>query len=115
MVLRGIAWKCYTASMTASDIQKRLTKNASQQQALLTEFSRAVGEGDTAKQAALQKQLARLVSEMQRLNDEQQYEQRAARIAPGRPRARVVGKTIREATLDILDEIGVAVSPATIS
>jgi len=101
--------------MTLVEIQTRLTKNAVQQQQLLSEFTSAVAAGDTAKQALLQKQLAKLTSEMQHLSDEQHYARGADHDIQPRSRARVTGKTIREQALDIMDEIGVAVSPATIS
>jgi len=101
--------------MTLIEIQNRLTKNAVQQQKLLGQFSAAVASGDTATQGLIQKQLAKLTSEMQHLSEEQHYTQSADRTVQPRPRARVTGKTIREQALDIMDEIGVPVSPATIS
>jgi hypothetical protein len=101
--------------MNIFDIQLRLTKNAAQQQEVLGEFSAAVAAGDTAKQALLQKQLAKLTSEMQHLSEEQHYARSADRTDQPRSRARATGKTIREQALDIMDEIGVPVSPATIS
>jgi hypothetical protein len=107
--------ECYTLHMTLSDVQRRLTKNAEQQQKLLGEFSAAVAKQDTSKQAAIQQQLLKLATEMQHLSDEQHYARTIDRPETIRPRSRATGKTIREQSLDILDEIGVPLSPATIS
>jgi hypothetical protein len=100
---------------TATDLQRRLTKIVGQQQDLLTQFNQALLGGDTAQQAALQKQIHRLSAEMQRLTDDLRYAQNESRTAISRPRARVAGKAMREIVLDILDEVGVPLAPSTIS
>src|SRR5262249_53003792 len=100
--------------MTHDEIHTRLTQNTAHQEQLLTDFRNALAVGDMVKQTAIQQQLAKLLSEMQRLNSEQRYAKSSSSPATPRPRARATGKTIREQVLDILDEIGVPVSPATI-
>jgi hypothetical protein len=98
-----------------TEIQRRLTKIVGQQQDLLTQFNQALVGGDTAQQAALQKQIHRLSAEMQRLTDDLRYAQNESRTTLSRPRARVAGKAMREIVLDILDEVGVPLAPSTIS
>lgn len=117
MVLHGKAWNVmlYFMTQTMSNIQRRLTKVVEQQQKLLAGFNEALSAADTTKQASIQKELHRLSVEMQRLTDDFRYEQAELRNMPARPRARATGKTIRELVLDILDEVGVPLSPSTIS
>jgi hypothetical protein len=97
-------------------IKRRLDTVVSRQQALLVEFTSAVATADLARQAELQKEIAKLYAEMQRLGEELRYAEREdfAAAAP-RPRSRAPGKTMRELALDIADEVGVPLSPATIS
>ncbi len=98
-----------------TDIQKKLSKITLQQQGLLKAFSDALAAGDIAKQAEIQRKLARLVAEMQRLGDEQRFAQLHDGAPLSRTRARITGKTLREQVLDALDELGVPVPPSTLS
>lgn len=96
-------------------IQSRLEAVVSRQQVLLAAFSSAIGTGNFAEQGQIQKDLNRLSSEMQRLTDELRYAESEERPVGLRPRPRAPGKTMREVVLDIVDEVGVPLAPATIS
>jgi hypothetical protein len=96
-------------------IQSRLEAVVSRQQVLLAAFSSAIGTGNFAEQGQIQKDLNRLSSEMQRLTDELPYAESEQRPVGLRPRPRAPGKTMREVVLDIVDEVGVPLAPATIS
>lgn len=98
-----------------SDLKQRLGLVVERQQALLTAFNEALQAGDSVKQAAIEPQLRKLSSEMRRLTDERRYVQLVQNVAVPRMRSRATGKTGRELVLDALDEIGVPVSPSTIS
>lgn len=116
----GIAWKnveCYVGCMsqTVTDIQHRLTKIVEQQQTLLATFNTALLAGDFAEQGRVEPQLRKLSAELQRLSEDLRYAHADDRMASPRPRPRASGKTMREQVLDIADEVGIPLSPSTIS
>jgi hypothetical protein len=103
-------------NQTMTSLQNTLEKKVLQQQKLLADYTTALKSGDFTKQLAIQKQMTQLMAEMQRLSDEQRYAQAAAgRVLPDKPKSKAPGKTMREQVLDALDEMGVALSPSTIS
>ena len=115
----GLAWKsteCYMCIMSnlESELKRRLQQVVDRQQGLLGDFNAALVAGELAKQAAIEPQLRKLQAEMQRLSDELRYVQLEQNVAVPRTRSRT-GKTMREIALDVIDEIGVPVSPSTIS
>jgi hypothetical protein len=97
------------------ELKQRLQAVVDRQQRLLGDFNAALLAGDRAKQAEIEPQLRKLQAEMQRLSDELRYVQLEQSVSTPRPRARITGKTVREIALDAIDEIGVPVSPSTIS
>src|SRR6185295_20263617 len=99
----------------APAIQRRLETIVERQQVLLTSFTDAIGSSDVARQGEIQKELVRLQAEMRRLTDELRFAERDERGSGPKPRSRAPGKTLREFVLDIVDEVGVPLSPATIS
>ena len=116
----GLAWKSmegYVCLMNdlESSLKRRLQQVVDRQQGLLGDFNAALISGERKKQAAIEPQLRRLQAEMQRLSDELRYVQLEQNVAAPRARARLTGKTMREIALDVIDEIGVPVSPSTIS
>jgi hypothetical protein len=106
---------CYSMTTNAQAIQRRLDTIISRQQSLLAAFSSVIGSGDIARQGQIQKELSRLSAEMQRLTEELRYAEIEERPAGARARSRAPGKTMRELVLDIVDEVGVPLAPATIS
>jgi hypothetical protein len=96
-------------------LKQRLQQVVNRQQSLLGDFNAALIAGDRGKQAAIEPQLRKQQAEMQRLSDELRYVQLEQNVAAPRVRARMTGKTVREIALDAIDEIGVPVSPSTIS
>jgi hypothetical protein len=109
--------ECYKDAMNdpAADLKQRLRQVVHRQQELLGDFNAALMAGEHVKQAAIEPQLRNLQAEMQRLSDELRFIQLARDVAGPRTRARTTGKTVREIALDAIDEIGVPVSPSTIS
>ena len=107
--------ECYVPTMgkPTNKLKRRLAAVIEQQQDLLTAFGAALAAGDVVEQGRTQAQLRKLQAEMQRLNDDLQYTVTENEFM--RPRARATGKTIREQVLDIIDELGVPLAPATIS
>jgi hypothetical protein len=97
-----------------SDLMQRLQAVVDRQQKLLGDFNAALVAGDRAKQSVVEPQLRKLQAEMHRLSDEFRYVQLEQSVSP-RGRTRMTGKTVREIALDAIDEIGVPVSPSTIS
>jgi hypothetical protein len=107
--------ECYVGTMnTTDDAKRRLSKVIEQQQELLGELSRLLTTGDAAAQDNVQKRLQRLTAEHQRLAAELRFAELEGRDIPATPRARASGKTLREQTLDVLDEVGVPLSPTAI-
>lgn len=117
MALHGKAWNDIVRSMSnsESDLKQRLQQVVDRQQSLLGNFNAALIAGENAKQAAIEPQLRKLQAEMQRLADELRYVQLEQTVSQPRTRTRMTGKTVREIILDAIDEIGVPVSPSTIS
>ena len=116
----GLAWKDVEDYMGAmsdleSNLKQRLQQVVNRQQSLLADFNSALIAGDRTKQVAIEPQLRKQQAEMQRLTDELRYVQLEQNVAAPRTRARMTGKTVREMALDAIDEIGVPVSPSTIS
>jgi hypothetical protein len=109
--------ECYVQSMNTGPhaIQHRIETIIRRQQTLLAAFGTAMTSGDHARQGEIQKELTKLGAEMQRLTDELRYADLDGPRANVRTRSRAPGKTMRELALDVADEIGVPVSPATIS
>lgn len=109
--------ECYVDAMIdiATDLKQRLQQVVNRQQGLLGDFNAALIAGDRIKQAAIEPELRKLQAEMQRLSDELRYVQLEQNVSLPRKRTRITGKTIREIALDAIDEIGVPVSPSTIS
>ncbi|MEZ5996404.1 MAG: hypothetical protein R3C25_11720 [Hyphomonadaceae bacterium] len=102
-------------STTESTLKQRLQDAVTRQQALLGDLNGALISGDRAKQAATETQLRKLQAEAQRLSDELRYVQLEQSVSAPRAQARLTGKAAREIALDAIDEIGVPVSPSTIS
>jgi hypothetical protein len=100
---------------TESDLKQRLQQVVDRQQRLLGDFNTALMTSDRAKQAEVEPQLRKLQAEMQRLSDELRYVRLEQNAGAPRARTRMTGKTVREVALDAIDEIGVPVSPSTIS
>lgn len=96
-------------------IQRRLETLVDRQKQLLTDFGEAIVSKDSVAQAELQKEMSRLQAEMQRLTDDLRYVELEDRAGGAKPRSRAPGKPIRELILDIVDEVGVPLAPATIS
>lgn len=107
--------ECYIELMNEADLKQRLQQVVDRQQVLLGDFNAALMAGDRAKQAAVEPQLRKLQAEMQRLSDELRYVQLEQSVGSPRVQARMTGKAAREIALDAIDEIGVPVSPSTIS
>lgn len=102
-------------STLESELKQRLQAVVERQQRLLGEFGAALAAGDSAKQSEVEPQLRKLQADMKRLNDELRYVQLEQSVSAPRARTRITGKTVREVALDTIDEIGVPVSPSTIS
>lgn len=109
--------ECYTGDMNnlEADLKQRLQQVVDRQQTVLATFNEALLAGDHKKQAATELQLRKLHGEMRRMSDELRYVQLEQNVATPRTRTRMTGKTVRELVLDAVDEIGVPVSPSTIS
>lgn len=108
--------ECYVHRMSMiADVKRRLAKVIEQQQELLGELGGLLANGDAAAQDRVQKRLQRLVAEHQRLSAELRFAELEGRDIPATPRARTVGKTLREQTLDVLDEVGIPLSPTAIA
>src|SRR5260370_4585873 len=99
------------------DIKRKLVETARRQRDLLDNFSRVLTSGETqpGEQEQLQARLQRLMAEHQRLNDELKIAELESREIPGTPRRRALGRTLREQTLDILDEMGVPMAPSAVA
>lgn len=108
--------ECYVCIMSdlESELKRRLQQVVDRQQGLLGDFNAALVAGELAEQAAIEPRLRKLQAEMQRLSTELRYVQLEQNVAAPRTRSRT-GKTMREIALDVIDEIGVPVSPSTIS
>jgi hypothetical protein len=115
MVLHGKTWKTIYRVMNEPDVKLRLQQVVDRQQVLLGDFNAALMAGDRAKQASIELQLRKLQSEMQRLSDDLRYVQLDQSAGRPRTQVRMTGKAAREIALDAIDEIGVPVSPSTIS
>src|SRR5688572_104666 len=102
-------------SSAESDLKQRLQAVVDRQRDLLGDYNTALIAGDRARQAEVEPLLRKLQADMQRLSDELRFVQIERSASPSRQRARMTGKTAREIALDAIDEIGVPVSPSTIS
>lgn len=105
----------YIQGMNEPDVKLRLQQVVDRQQTLLGDFNAALMAGDRAKQASIELQLRKLQGEMQRLSDDLRYVQLDQSAGRPRMQVRMTGKAAREMALDAIDEIGVPVSPSTIS
>jgi len=99
------------------DIRQKLAAAARRQRDLLDAISRTLTNGETqpGEQERIQARLQRSMAEYQRLQEEMKIAALESRQIPGTPRQRAFGQTLREQTLDILDEIGVPLSPSAIA
>jgi hypothetical protein len=104
-------------SSKPNDIKRKLAETARRQRDLLDNFSRVLTSGETqpGEQEHIQARLQRLMAEHQRLNDELKIAELESREIPGTPRRRAFGRTVREQTLDTLDEVGVPMAPSAIA
>jgi hypothetical protein len=102
---------------TVDTIRRRLATVIRQQRDLLDELSRVVTNGGArvGEQERLQARLQKLMAEHQRLTDDLKLTELESRDIPGTRRVRASGRTLREQTLDILDEIGVPLAPSAIA
>lgn len=96
-------------------IRQRLEAVVASQHELLGKFTAAIAAGDLALQGDIQKQLLKLSAEMQRLSEDLRFSEIEDTASVPRARSRAPGKTMRELALDVTDEVGVPLSPATIS
>jgi hypothetical protein len=108
----------YGAIMTSrtESLMRQLAANVERQQRALTQLGQVLSGGDPrpGERERLNTQLQRLVSEYGRLNDELKLARLETREIAGKRRLRHSGRTLREQTLDILDEVGVPMSPSAI-
>jgi hypothetical protein len=95
----------------------KLAVTVRRQRDLLDSFNRILtsGEARPGEHEHVQARLQRLMAEHQRLNDELKIAELEGREIPGTPRRRALGRTLREQTLDILDELGVPMAPSAIA
>lgn len=109
--------ECYGCTMDSNQTQlrQRLHQVADRQRSLLSDFTEALTAGDHATQTAIEPKLRKSQAELQRLSDELRYTRLEQNVAAPRTHARMTGKTVRERALDAIDEIGVPVSPSTVS
>jgi hypothetical protein len=106
-------------SAVASRIEtltRQLAAAVRRHQKALEELSRVLTNEDArpGERERLTTQLQRFMSEYERLNDEIKLAQLDNREIAGMRRPRHSGRTLREQTLDILDEIGVPLAPSAI-
>ena len=117
-VKHGIAWKSvesYIEGMSRMlPIAEQLAQNVQRQQNTLATMARALAAGDSAGRERAQAKIAELTAEYQRLTDELRFNELEGReIAT--PRARKLGKPLRELALDALDDLGVPAAPGLIA
>lgn len=98
----------------ALSLSDQLQRNAKRQQDALADLTKALAAGDPARRERAQIKIAELAAEYSRLSDSLRYNELEAReIAT--PRARKVGKPLRELALDALDDLAVPSAPALIA
>jgi hypothetical protein len=97
-------------------LTRQLSAVVERQQKTLEQLSRVLAGENTrpGERERLNTQLQRLIAEYDRLNDEVKLAQLEGREIAGKRRLRHSGRTLREQTLDILDEIGVPMAPSAI-
>jgi hypothetical protein len=97
-------------------LTRQLATVVEQQQKTLSQLS-LVFSGEDARPGErdrLNAQLQRLMAQFERLNEEVKLARLEGREIAGRRRLRHSGRTLREQTLDILDEIAVPMAPSAI-
>jgi hypothetical protein len=97
-------------------LTRQLAATVQRQQKTLEPLSRVLAGEDTrpGERERLTAQLQRLMSEYERLTHELKLIQLEGREIAGKRPLRHSGRTLREQTLDILDEIGVPLAPRAI-
>ncbi len=97
--------------------KRKLAAVLQQQQETTAELTRILTKGERrpGEQEQVQARLSRQMAEYQRLSEELKIAELERRDIPSTPRARSIGRTLREQTLDILDEVAVPMAPSAIA